>query len=144
MEIADAWAEAAPGSEVENLYGPTELTLACTQYRWGPEGHDAAENGVVPIGEPYPQMRVKVVDEELRDVVEGEAGELIVAGPQRTPGYWRDAERTAAAYVVPPGETETFYRTGDRVRRPQPDRAACLSRSDRSSDQASWPSCGAW
>jgi acyl-coenzyme A synthetase/AMP-(fatty) acid ligase len=38
-----------------------------------------------------------------------------------TLGYWRDAEKTAAAFVVPPGRTETFYRTGDRVRRPSGD-----------------------
>ena len=32
-----AWAAAAPNSTVENLYGPTELTIACTLYRWDPE-----------------------------------------------------------------------------------------------------------
>jgi len=31
--IASAWADAAHNSEVENLYGPTEVTIACTAYR---------------------------------------------------------------------------------------------------------------
>jgi acyl-coenzyme A synthetase/AMP-(fatty) acid ligase len=41
-----------------------------------------------------------------------------MAGPQQTPGYWRDAQATAAAYVAVPGREGRFYRTGDRVRRP--------------------------
>ena len=77
-----------------------------------------AEHGVVPIGEPYPGMRAIVVDDALREVEPGEPGELLLTGPQVTLGYWRDEERTAAAFVVPPGEEATFYRTGDRVRRP--------------------------
>jgi acyl-coenzyme A synthetase/AMP-(fatty) acid ligase len=35
-----------------------------------------------------------------------------------TPGYWQDAEKTAAAFVEPPGTEGIHYRTGDRVRRP--------------------------
>jgi acyl-coenzyme A synthetase/AMP-(fatty) acid ligase len=34
-----------------------------------------------------------------------------------TTGYWNDPERTAEAFVVPPGEHDLFYRTGDRVER---------------------------
>ena len=36
IDVARSWAEAAPESIVENLYGPTELTIACTLYRWDP------------------------------------------------------------------------------------------------------------
>ena len=116
--VAAAFAEAAPAAVVENIYGPTELTLACTHYRWRPDSPAECENEVVPIGEPFAQMRAKVVDAQLAEVAPGETGELLMAGPQRALGYWRDPERTAAAFMVPPGETELFYRTGDRVRRP--------------------------
>jgi non-ribosomal peptide synthetase component F len=37
VSCADAWLRAAPNSILENLYGPTELTIACTSYRWHPE-----------------------------------------------------------------------------------------------------------
>jgi acyl-coenzyme A synthetase/AMP-(fatty) acid ligase len=121
-ELAAAFAEAAPGAVVENLYGPTELTIACTLYRFDPERSPAeCEQGLVPIGAPYPGMEVLVVDPSLREVAPGETGELLMSGPQRTLGYWQDPERTAAAFVVPPGHRETFYRTGDRVRRPHGD-----------------------
>jgi len=47
------------------------------------------------------------------------------------PGYWMDPDRTAEAFVTPPGSGETFYRTGDRVVRPAPGRPLCyLGRLD--------------
>jgi non-ribosomal peptide synthetase component F len=120
-EVLQKWAEAAPNSVAENLYGPTELTIACTLYRWDPErSPDECEQGVVPIGEPYPGMTVLVADEQLREVAEGDTGELLMTGPQLTLGYYRDPERTAAAFVEPEGRQDVYYRTGDRVRRPLP------------------------
>jgi acyl-CoA synthetase (AMP-forming)/AMP-acid ligase II len=41
-----------------------------------------------------------------------------MAGPQVSLGYWHDPDKTAQSFIVPPGEKSTFYRTGDRVRRP--------------------------
>ncbi|MFQ5792390.1 MAG: AMP-binding protein, partial [Acidobacteriota bacterium] len=119
VEVAEAWADAAPQSILENLYGPTELTIACSMYRWD-RGGSARECkfGIVPIGEPFPGMELLIVDETLTEVSPGAEGELLMSGPQLTPGYWRDPERTAAAFVIPPGKDTVFYRTGDRVRKP--------------------------
>jgi amino acid adenylation domain-containing protein len=123
MQVISAWADAAPNSILENLYGPTELTIACTLYRWDAARSPAeCEQGVVPIGEPYPGMRVLVADEALAEVPVGEVGELLMAGPQVSLGYYRDAARTAAVFVIPPGREEIYYRTGDRVRRAPPGR----------------------
>ncbi|MEZ4384391.1 MAG: amino acid adenylation domain-containing protein [Nannocystaceae bacterium] len=116
VPVAAAFAEAAPAAIVENLYGPTELTLACTLYRYEAGDPALADADVVPIGAPFPGMRAKVVDEALREVAAGDSGELIVAGPQVALGYWDDPARTAASFVRPPGEDALFYRTGDRVR----------------------------
>jgi acyl-CoA synthetase (AMP-forming)/AMP-acid ligase II len=68
-------------------------------------------------------MTMLVVDEQLHEVPPGEAGELLMAGPQVALGYWHDEEKTASAFVVPPGRKQTHYRTGDRVRRPIGDAA---------------------
>jgi len=117
--IAEAWQAAAPSSIVENLYGPTELTIACLQHRWSPETSPAlCHNGLVPIGRPYAGLTAAVVGEDGRAVAAGGAGELWVSGPQTVPGYWRDPATTAARFVSgePLGATERrFYRTGDRV-----------------------------
>lgn len=131
VEIVERFAEAAPASIVENLYGPTELTIACTLYRWQGES-SAAESlhGVVPIGEPYPDMVVRVADAEGNELDRGEDGELLLAGPQVTLGYWEDQERTDKAFVVPPGRDELYYRTGDRVRWPEGGPLLYLGRVD--------------
>jgi len=121
IEVARGWLAAAPGTNIENLYGPTEATIVCVGYRWVAGRSEAeSEAGVMPIGEALPGVRTLVVDGDLREVEPGEAGELLVAGPQVTPGYWDDPETTAEVFIVPPGESERFYRTGDRVRSPLP------------------------
>jgi amino acid adenylation domain-containing protein len=122
LEVVRDWRLAAPNSIIENIYGPTELTIACTAYRWNDAGSPSeCERGIVPIGEPFEDMKALVVDEELRPVAEGKDGELVMAGPQLTLGYWRDGEKTKRAFVRIPGQDGTFYRTGDRVRRRGPD-----------------------
>lgn len=120
VEVLQTWGAAAPNSVLENLYGPTELTIACTLYRWDPvRSPSECELGVVPIGHAYPGMQVLVADEQQKEVAIGDAGELLMTGPQLTLGYLGDPERTAAAFVTPPGRREVYYRTGDRVRRPR-------------------------
>lgn len=119
VTAASAWHEAAPNGIVENLYGPTELTIACTLYRWDSvRSSGESEFGIVPIGYPYPGMNVLVADEKLNEVGAGQEGELLMNGPQMSLGYWKSPEKTASAFVIPPGKTEVYYRTGDRVRQP--------------------------
>jgi amino acid adenylation domain-containing protein len=119
VEIAKAWADAARNSIVENLYGPTELTIACMHYKWDPAfSSSQAELGVVPIGYPFPNMTPLVVNESLEEVAEGETGELLMTGPQISAGYWKEPEKSSAAFLVPPKKQELYYRTGDRVRKP--------------------------
>ena len=131
VEVARRFAAAAPGAVLENLYGPTELTVACTVHRWDPLVSPAqSELGLVPIGEPYPGMTARVVDERLREVPDGSTGELLLTGPQRTLGYLDDPELTAAAFVTLDGASELFYRTGDRVRRLPGGPLVYLGRSD--------------
>ncbi len=121
---AEAWQAAAPHSTVENLYGPTELTIACFLYRWNPErSADECMNDIVPIGQPYPGLGALVLNEELQPVADNEPGELYVCGPQTVPGYWRDPDKTAERFLELPvasaaaSKTLRFYATGDRVLR---------------------------
>ncbi len=131
-EIAEAWRSAAHRSTVENLYGPTEVTIACTVYRWDDESSPrSCIHGIVPIGEPFAGLDVMVADGSLREVPPAGEGELLVSGDQVTLGYWNDAERTNAAFVTPPGKARTYYRTGDLVTRRSADEPLCyLGRLD--------------
>jgi amino acid adenylation domain-containing protein len=119
LEIAKSWAGAAPNSVIENIYGPTELTIACTAYRWdNTRSPSECEHGIVPIGRPFAGLEARVVDEQLCEVDPGGDGELLMGGPQLALGYWQDAEKTAAAFISLRENGKMFYRTGDRVRRP--------------------------
>ena len=109
---AEDWQAAASRSVLENLYGPTELTIACSAYRWAP-GRSPAEcvNDVVPIGAVYPALRHVLIDPSGQP---GPAeGELCVTGPQMFSGYLdpRDDENRFLAHAG-----RRWYRTGDRVR----------------------------
>jgi amino acid adenylation domain-containing protein len=118
--LAREWSEAAPASTVENLYGPTEATVACTAYRWdGERSPKESELGLVPIGHPLGAMSTLVANDDLREVMPGDEGELLLCGPQVVQGYWQDDEATDRAFVSVGGRS--YYRTGDRVRRPAGD-----------------------
>ncbi len=116
---AMAWQQAAPGSIVENLYGPTELTVTCFAHRFDPERMgEQATHGYVPMGRPNPGLGAVIVDENLKPVPPGQQGELCVCGPQTVPGYWQNPEQTAQRFVELPLKDSPpvrFYRTGDRV-----------------------------
>jgi amino acid adenylation domain-containing protein len=108
---AEDWQQAAGQSIVENLYGPTELTIACSSYRWMPE-HSSSQcvNDVVPIGTVYPSLSYVLIDQRGRpDPVEGE---LCVTGPQMFSGYL-DSRDDANRFLLHEGRR--WYRTGDRV-----------------------------
>lgn len=116
-DIADAWRDAAPNAVLENLYGPTECTIACTAFRHdGPAAGDLV-NGVLPIGRPFGGTRVAIVDDRLMPVEAGGVGELLLGGDQLASGYWRDPERTASAFATVPDlePAAPWYRTGDLV-----------------------------
>jgi amino acid adenylation domain-containing protein len=126
---AEAWQAAAPNSTVENLYGPTELTIACAAYRWNPVTSPAeCVQDLVPIGDVYPGLSPIVIDDTLRDVPDGELGELCVAGPQTSPGYWQAPHLTAERFFERNGRR--YYRTGDLVRRER-GRFVYLGRNDQ-------------
>jgi acyl-coenzyme A synthetase/AMP-(fatty) acid ligase len=87
----------------------------------------------VPIGRPFPGLAAVVVDEDLRPVDDSQPGELCISGPQTTPGYWRDPEKTADRFVHLPGDpfpAERYYRTGDRVARQPSGDYVYLGRTD--------------
>jgi amino acid adenylation domain-containing protein len=118
QKSAEAWQQAAPLGTIENLYGPTEATVACLLQRYGEEGGITESRGVVAIGKPYPGMFAAVVNSSLEFLSPGVSGELVISGPQVTPGYWRNPVLTNCQYLMldhPTFGQTRWYRTGDQV-----------------------------
>lgn len=97
------------------VYGPTEATVWAMGAMLGGDAPDAS----VPIGRPFAGVGAVVLDDALRRVPHGVAGELYLAGPQLARGYRDRPDLTAGRFVADPtGEPGArMYRTGDLVRR---------------------------
>jgi amino acid adenylation domain-containing protein len=111
------WMRRLPHVRFTNMYGPTEATVASS---WHPIPSVPTDESVpVPIGRACPGEELLVLDDELRPVAPDEIGDLYIAGIGLSPGYWRDAEKTAAAFL-PDSRTSDgsarIYRTGDLAR----------------------------
>ncbi|MCX4460730.1 amino acid adenylation domain-containing protein [Streptomyces sp. NBC_01728] len=114
-EVLGPWRERHPDTVVINAYGPTETTVNCLDFRMEPDF--PTPRGAVPIGRPYWNTRVYVLDNGLQPVPTGVAGELYVAGDHLARGYLGRPELTAVRFVANPfGDCERLYRTGDVVR----------------------------
>ncbi|MEU7214215.1 non-ribosomal peptide synthetase [Nocardia iowensis] len=95
---------------VRNVYGPTEATVWAT-------AADLRSGDPVTIGTPWVDVHARVLDEHLRAVPDGVAGELYLGGAQVVRGYLGKPALTAARFVPDPWlPGKRLYRTGDLVR----------------------------
>ncbi|TMJ86219.1 MAG: acyl-CoA synthetase [Alphaproteobacteria bacterium] len=58
-------------------------------------------------GRPVAHVEVEIRDDNGNRLPSGENGEICLRGPKVTPGYWKDPEKTAAAFF------DDWFRTGD-------------------------------
>jgi amino acid adenylation domain-containing protein len=99
-----------------NNYGPTECTVVGTS---GVISPDTDIECPPSIGRPISNASVLILDNNLRAVRPGEAGELCLAGALVGRGYRNLPELTASRFVTYSGPSESprrIYRTGDRAR----------------------------
>jgi amino acid adenylation domain-containing protein len=99
--------------QLVNLYGPSEITTACTSH---PVTEVPADAASVPIGRPLTGVTVHVLDEQGVPVRPGEAGELHVGGTGVARGYLGQPELTAERFRPAARTGERLYATGDLVR----------------------------
>ncbi|TRV71428.1 AMP-binding protein [Streptomyces sp. 130] len=126
QDVTD-WQYSASGSAVENLYGPTELTITITRHRWSPETSPGISvAGVVPIGPVHAGHAWMLINEDGEQ--EDREGELCVAGPQLTAGYLDPAD-DAGRFLERHGVR--YYRTGDRIRVGEDGQLLYLGRLDQ-------------
>lgn len=97
----------ASGRNFYNVYGPTETAIGATYAKCY-----ADDTGEVPIGFPFTNVWIGIIDDEkLHPVQHGEVGEIVIGGLGVSPGYLNRPELTSQQFITIEGET--CYRTGD-------------------------------
>jgi nonribosomal peptide synthetase DhbF len=106
--------ENTPGIRLFNTYGPVESMCQSTAF----EASAGWNSAGVPIGQAVPGKQAMVLDEQLRPVPPGVAGEMYLSGNGLAHGYVGQPAHTAERFVASPygGPGARMYRTGDRVR----------------------------
>lgn len=100
-----------PGRRMLNTYGPTETTVTATWCELYPDRP-------VTIGVPLPTYHAYILDNQLRQVEDGESGELCIGGPGVAIGYLNRPDLTADRFIQNPvwrdrEAAPRLYRTGD-------------------------------
>ncbi|MGB6319610.1 MAG: long-chain fatty acid--CoA ligase [Litorimonas sp.] len=91
------------GLAIQEGYGMTETCAAGTTLR-----KEDIPHRIGSTGRPLSHSRIKVVDEDDREVARGETGEILFKGASVTPGYWRNPEANARSFTA-----DGWFRSGD-------------------------------
>ena len=112
-----------------NNYGPTECTVVTTSTVISA---DRPRDGLPPIGFPIDNVRIHILDEQLREVRKGLPGEIFIGGDGVARGYRNRPDLTAERFVLDPFDPAggRLYRTGDLGRMLPSGEIAFLGRID--------------
>lgn len=122
-------------AQLINAYGPTEATVAATQY-WVPLMPPSSDEPLevrVSVGHPMGNMQIYLLDQQQQQVPEGAIGEICIGGLGVARGYLNRPERNADRFVPDPWSLEPgarLYRTGDLGCYRPDGRLDCLGRMD--------------
>jgi long-chain acyl-CoA synthetase len=89
------------GVKIYEGYGLTETAPTLTSNRMADEPKPRS------IGKPLPEVELRLVDDNGKDVELGDPGEIVVRGPNVFAGYWQREEDTERAFV------QGWFKTGD-------------------------------
>lgn len=124
------WKRQLPQTRFINLYGPTEATGMSCYYE---AEREFSPDETIPIGRPFRNTEILLLDEENKLAAPGQAGEICIRGTSLTLGYYKDFTRTDTAFVQNPLNNayhELIYRTGDLGRYNERGELMFLSRKD--------------
>lgn len=115
-ETLQLWRDHAPSTRLFNEYGPTETVVGCCVHEVQVTD---PRSGSVCIGKPIANTQLYVLDESMRPVVPGVAGELFIGGAGVGLGYLNRPDLTAERFVVDRFSGVSgalLYKSGDLAR----------------------------
>ncbi|TKH45331.1 hypothetical protein C1I60_07305 [Paenibacillus terrae] len=113
-KLVEEYYKVSPHAVLENIYGPTEAAVYATRYTTSLE---TAALTHVPIGKPYANVQVWMMDSASQVSPVGVPGELCIAGEGVARGYFNQPDLTAEKFIPHPYKPgERIYRTGDLAR----------------------------
>ena len=124
------WRSVLPNAKFTNLYGPTEGTGMCCYYH---VEREFELDEVIPIGVPFKNTEILLLNEKDELVKDGEVGEMCIRGTSVTLGYFNNPEKTKESFVQNPlnhAYPEIIYRTGDLGKRNERGELLFVSRKD--------------
>jgi D-alanine--poly(phosphoribitol) ligase subunit 1 len=98
-----------PQAQVWNMYGPTEATVATTSIQI--DDAILEKYSPLPVGRVMPNTKIAIVDGIGGELSANERGEIIIAGPNVSPGYLGQPDLTTLSFFDYRGQRA--YKTGD-------------------------------
>jgi len=129
-KVLNYWRKTLPQTRFVNLYGPTEITSVCSHYIVDRPYED---DEVLPIGVPFKNTEILLLNEKNELVQGDETGEICVRGCCLAMGYYNNPEKTKEAFIQNPLNTnfpEIIYRTGDLAKYNELGQIIFMSRKD--------------
>ena len=129
--LVENWQIAAPNSKIDNLYGPTETTIAILSYRWNKNtSKKECINEIVPIGVPFKKQRANfIIDKSFKSKSEP-VGELCLSGSQIFKGYLKNRKDTNSKFFKSKNK-KIWFKTGDLIKKNLLGNYLYLGRVDR-------------
>jgi len=127
LKLPDRLRSLVPAARVVSLGGATEAAIWSICYEIG--AVDPSWESI-PYGKALAGQMVEVLDDELRPLQVGEAGDLYIGGRGLALGYLDAPELTEAAFVFEERTSRRLYRTGDRGRLLEDGNIQFLGRED--------------
>ncbi|WP_171021802.1 AMP-binding protein [Parasedimentitalea maritima] len=107
--LVERWRERFPQTEIHNLYGPTETTLA----KFHARVQQPARQGIQACGHPLPGTEVSILSERGQRLQPGELGEVAIRTPHASLGYLDNQHSSGLRSIMTEIDSKQFYLTGD-------------------------------
>lgn len=113
-ECISYWKKYLPDACYVNLYAPSEVTGNCLYY----VAKESSYSGILPLETCFSNSKVLIINEEGKEIENGEKGEILVGGAFLSIGYYKRPDSTADRFIQNPHHndySDVFFKTGDFV-----------------------------